>query len=67
MLGLKLWIILLRESDDKFTAFSWVADKIGTIKVEGNAIVVNTILNGELNLDDSSKTVTQGLIDYNIP
>ncbi len=51
----------------KFSAFSWVADKIGIIKLDGNAIVVNTILNGEMNLDDSSKTVTQDLIDYNIP
>jgi len=51
----------------KFIAFSWVANNIGIIKMEGNAIVVNTILNGEVNLDDSSKTVTQDLIDYNIP
>ena len=51
----------------KFSAFSWVADKIGIIKLDGNAIVVNTILNGEVSLDDSSKTVTQDLIDYNIP
>ena len=55
------------EPSQKFTAFSWVADKIGIIKMDGNAIVVNTILLGEVNLDDSSKTVTQNLIDYNIP
>jgi hypothetical protein len=54
------------EPSQKFTAFSWVADKIGIIKIEGNAIVVNTILNGEVSLDDSSKTVTQDLVDYNI-
>jgi hypothetical protein len=50
----------------KFTAFSWVADKIGLIKMDGNALVVNTILMGEVNLADSSKIVTQNLIDYNI-
>jgi len=55
------------EPTKKFTAFSWVADKIGITKMDGNAIVVNTILNSEVNLDDSSKTVTQDLIDYNIP
>ncbi len=55
------------EPSQKFIAFSWVADKIGIIKMDGNAIVVNTILNGEVNLDDSLKTVTQDLIDYNIP
>jgi len=55
------------EPSQKFTAFSWVADKIGIIKIHGNAIVVNTILNGAVNLDDSSKTETQDLIDYNIP
>lgn len=55
------------ETSQKFTAFSWVANNIGIIKMDGNAIVVNTILNGEVNLDDSSKTVTQNLIDYNIP
>ncbi len=55
------------EPSQKFTAYSWVADKIGIIKIEGNAIVVNTILNSEVSLDDSSKTVTQHLIDYNIP
>jgi len=55
------------EPSQKFTAFSWVADKIGIIKMDGKAIVVNTILSGEVNLDDSSKTITQALIDYNIP
>ena len=55
------------EPSQKFSAFSWVADKIGVVKMEGNAIVVNTILNGEVNLDDSLKTVTQNLIEYNIP
>ncbi len=55
------------EPSQKFTAFSWVADKIGIIKMEGNAIVVNTILNGEVSLDDSSKFVTYDLIAYNIP
>jgi len=55
------------DPSQKFTAFSWVAVKIGIIKIEGNAIVVNAILNGEVNLADSSKTVTQNLIDYSIP
>ena len=55
------------EPSQRFTAFSWLADKIGIIKIDGNAIVVNTILSGEVNLDYSSKTVTQDLIDYNIP
>lgn len=55
------------EPSQKFTAFSWVADKIGLIKMDGNAIVVNSILLGEVNLADSSKIVTQDLIDYNIP
>jgi hypothetical protein len=55
------------EPSQKFTAISWVADKIGIIKMEGNAIVVNTILNGEVSLDDSSKFVTYDLIAYNIP
>lgn len=55
------------EPSQKFTAFSWVADKIGMVKMEGNAIVVNTILNGEVSLDASSKTVKLDLIDYNIP
>ena len=55
------------EPSQKFTAFSWVADKIGIIKMDGNAMVVNTILLGEVNLNDSSKTITQNLIDYKIP
>ncbi|NNG27377.1 MAG: hypothetical protein HKM87_07615 [Ignavibacteriaceae bacterium] len=55
------------EPAQKFTAFSWVAVKIGIIKIEGNSIVVNAILNGEVNLADSSKTVTQNLIEYSIP
>ena len=54
------------EPSQKFTAFSWVADKIGIIKMEGNAIVVNTILMGEVNLADSTKTITLDLIEYNI-
>ncbi len=54
------------EPSQKFTAFYWVAHRIGIIKMDGNAIVINTLLLGEVNLDDSSKTVTQNLIDYNI-
>ena len=55
------------EPSQKFTAFCWVANNIGIIKIVGNAIVVNTILNGEVSLNDSSNTVTHDLIDYNIP
>lgn len=54
------------EPAQKFTAFMWVADKIGIIKLDGKAIVINTLLSGEVNLADSSKTITQNLIDYTI-
>ncbi len=51
----------------KYTAYTWVSKDIGIVKMEGNAIVLNAILNGEVSLEDSSKTIKQDLIDYIIP
>jgi hypothetical protein len=49
-----------------FNANTWLAEDIGTVKMEGNAIVLNLISGGGLDLSDISKTTTQNLIDYGV-
>ncbi len=49
-----------------FNANTWLAEDIGTVKMEGSAIVLNLISGGGLDLSDISKTKTQNLIDYDV-
>ena len=49
-----------------FNANTWLAEDIGTVKMEGSAIVLNLISGGGLDLSDISKTTTQNLIDYDV-
>jgi len=49
-----------------FNANTWLAEDIGTVKMEGSTIVLNLISGGGLDLSDISITVTQKLIDYDV-
>lgn len=50
----------------RFTAFVWVADNIGIIKLEGNSVLLGALLNGEFNFSDSTKTIMQELKEFEI-
>ena len=49
-----------------YSAYTWLAEDIGIVKMEGSAIVLNIISGGGLDLSDINKTTTQNLIDYDV-
>jgi hypothetical protein len=49
-----------------FNANTWLAEDIGIVKMEGNAVVLSLFSGGELDLSDTSITETQNLIDYDV-
>ncbi len=49
-----------------YSAFGWFTDEIGLVKLEGNGLILNALISGEINPDDSTSTFTQELIDYHI-
>ncbi len=49
-----------------FNANTWLAEDIGTVKMEGSTVVLSLISGGGLDLSDISKTTTQNLIDYDV-
>jgi len=48
-----------------FNANTWLAEDIGTVKMEGSAVVLS-LFGGGLDLSDTSITVQQNLIDYDV-
>ena len=46
-------------------AFAWFAADIGIVKLEGNAVLINLLIGG-VDFSDTSSTITQSLIDYEI-
>jgi hypothetical protein len=48
------------------TAYAWFVENVGTVKMEGNSVVLGALLRGEINFEDSTKTITQEIVDYNI-
>ena len=44
----------------------WLAEDIGTVKMEGSTVVLKLISGGGLDLSDISKTTTQNLINYDV-
>jgi hypothetical protein len=50
----------------KFTAFAWVTDEIGIVKLMGSSVILGFLLTGEFNFDDSTKTITQDIYEYEI-
>jgi hypothetical protein len=53
-------------SKSTFTANAWFADKIGIVKIDGNAAILDTFTGNGINFADTTSTVTQSLIGYNI-
>ena len=56
----------LNQIPQRFSAVAWFADKIGMVKMEGSSVLISFLLYGEINFDDTTTTVTQNLISYEI-
>lgn len=50
----------------EFELISWMVPGIGVVKAEGNALLLSTFGEGEVDLSDSSISVRQTLTSYNI-
>lgn len=50
----------------RLTANAWFVDDIGIVKLEGRSILINLITGGGLEILDTTSTVTQSLIDFEI-
>jgi len=50
----------------RLTANAWFVDEIGIVKLEGRSILINLITGGGLEILDTTSTVTQSLIDFEI-
>ncbi len=50
----------------RFSAFAWYAENIGLVKMEGNGVLIGILLTGEINFDDSTSTVNQNLLKFEI-
>ena len=60
---------LQTDTDDSvitFNANTWLAEDIGIVKMEGNAVVLSLFSGSELDLSDTSITETQNLIYYDV-
>jgi len=49
-----------------YLATAWVADNIGIIKVQGNSTLLDAFTGLGINFADTTSTITQSLISYNI-
>ncbi len=49
-----------------YEAFAWIVDGIGIVKWEGNATLLNGISGGGIDFDDTTRVITQSLIDYDV-
>jgi hypothetical protein len=56
----------LADSVITFDGFSWLAEDIGIVKMEGSAVVLNLFSGGEIDLSDTSLTTIQNLIEYKV-
>ena len=50
----------------RLTAYAWFLENVGVVKMEGNSVVLGALLGGEINFDDSTKTISQQIVDYEI-
>lgn len=53
-------------SPSSFSASAWVVENIGVIKWQGNGTVLNAFTGGGIHFADTTSTVTQSLISYNV-
>ena len=49
-----------------YEAYAWAVDSIGIVKWEGNAALLNGISGGGIDFDDTTRVVTQSLIEYDV-
>ncbi len=49
-----------------YSAFAWMADKIGMIKMQGNGAILDAFTGGGINFADTTSVITQSLVSYNI-
>ncbi len=49
-----------------YSAFAWMADNVGMIKMEGNGAILDAFTGGGINFADTTSTISQSLISYNI-
>ncbi len=49
-----------------FSANAWLVKNIGPVKWTGNATILNAIVSGDIQLADTTGTLSQSLIDYKV-
>jgi len=49
----------------QLNAYAWFAEDIGIVKLEGKAVLINLLVGG-VDFSDTTSTITQSLIDYEI-
>jgi hypothetical protein len=52
--------------DESFTTYAWLSDRIGFIKWEGNAAILNAFTRGSVNLSDTTSVISENLISYDV-
>ncbi len=53
-------------SGSTFTADAWLVDNIGIVKWQGNGAILDTFTGAGVNFADTTSTMTQTLVSYNI-
>jgi archaellum component FlaG (FlaF/FlaG flagellin family) len=49
-----------------YEAFAWLAKNIGVVKWQGNGTIINVFTGGGIVFADTSSTVTQNLVEYDV-
>jgi len=49
-----------------YTAYAWLVNNIGVVQIQGNAFLLNAFAGNGINLADTSGTITQSIVSYNI-
>ena len=49
-----------------YEAFAWLAKNIGVVKWQGNGTIINAFTGGGIVFADTSSTVTQNLVEYDV-
>ncbi len=49
-----------------FTAYAWLVDNIGVVQMQGNGTILDAFSGGGINFSDTTSTVSQSLISYNV-
>lgn len=49
-----------------YSAFAWIADNVGMIKMQGNGAILDAFTGGGINFADTTSVITQSLISYSV-